>query len=115
MMNLDELNDYGESREDCGYGEPDKQPACPEGLSHWWRVAIIVGIVAVIVQVFAGCTATDTIGKTYNDYRQTHEVAVALEIRGGMAWVGVGMRTVGRAAEIEVIEGEKPFEITPQK
>lgn len=109
------MNRSDESREDMGYGErrlPKPPRPREEKPSPWWVVAVLAWIVAFMVFALSGCANVRT---GIDDYRATHEAAVALEFRGGFLWLGFGVRQVGQAAEIEVLEGEEPFKITPQK
>lgn len=60
-------------------------------------------LLLLLAVALSGCASTRD---AYNDYRESHEVVAAFEVRGGLAWLGIGVRKVGRDAEIVIKEAQ---------
>ena len=111
-MKHEELDDYPETYSDSIYGEPNRVRPDEPKPSALWSIVVVAWILAFVISALSGCSQ---VSEGYDNYRATHSAVVAIEFRDGMGWLGFGIRKVGRAAEIEVLEGEKPFAVNPQK
>lgn len=110
-MNHEDHDDYPETYSDSIYGEPKTFAPDEQKPSVWLAILVLVFIAAFMFSAL-GCSQ---VSESYDEFRETTELSLVGGWRDSTLWGGIRFAKVGRAREIEVIEGEKPFTVNPAK
>ena len=111
-MNYDD-DDYPEVSSKQLHGDPVPSLGwCGRFVARAILLPLAVLVVVAFLFALSGCSQ---VSDSIDEFRETTELSVVGGWRDSTLWAGIRFGKVDRPREIEVIEGEKPFVVTPAK
>lgn len=112
-MNHEDHDDYPEAYRGGLPVEPVPSLGwCGRFVARAILIPLAVLVVVAFIFALSGCSQ---VSDSIDEFRETTELSVVGGWRDSTLWAGIRFGKVGRAREIEVIEGEKPFVAAPAK